>query len=165
MKLNSTTEMIPCSFRGFTDIHPFAPANQTKGYQQLFSELEKDLCAVTGYDNISFQPNSGAQGEYAGLRAIQCYHESKGDGDRQVCLIPTSAHGTNPASAQMAGMQVEPIFVKKDGSVDISHLREMVDKYRNKLSCLMITYPSTNGVFEETIGDVCQVMKFSIGLL
>ncbi|CAK9817807.1 Glycine dehydrogenase (decarboxylating), mitochondrial [Anthophora plagiata] len=103
MKLNSTTEMMPCSLRGFTDIHPFVPIKQAKGYQQLFAELEQDLCAITGYDNISFQPNSGAQGEYAGLRAIQCFHESNGNKHRQVCLIPISAHGTNPASAQMAG--------------------------------------------------------------
>lgn len=158
MKLNSTTEMIPCSLPGFKDIHPFAPAEQSKGYQQLFAELEKDLCAITGYDSISFQPNSGAQGEYAGLRAIQCYHESQGNKDRQVCLIPVSAHGTNPASAQMAGMQVEPIYVLKDGSVDIEHLKEMTDKFKDKLSCLMITYPSTNGVFEESIGDVCDMI-------
>ncbi|XP_076236398.1 glycine dehydrogenase (decarboxylating), mitochondrial [Calliopsis andreniformis] len=155
MKLNSTTEMMPCSLPGFTDLHPFVPIEQAKGYQQLFTELEKDLCAITGYDSISFQPNSGAQGEYAGLRAIQCYHESKGDNHRQVCLIPISAHGTNPASAQMAGMQVKPILIQKDGSVDIAHLTEMIDKYRETLSCLMITYPSTNGVFEETIGDIC----------
>ncbi|XP_024943697.1 glycine dehydrogenase (decarboxylating), mitochondrial isoform X2 [Cephus cinctus] len=158
MKLNSTTEMMPCSMRGFTDIHPFAPVEQTNGYLQLFSELEKDLCAITGYDNISFQPNSGAQGEYAGLRAIQCYHESQGNAHRQVCLIPISAHGTNPASAQMAGMQVEPIFVRKDGSVDTAHLNEMITKHKQNLSCLMITYPSTNGVFEETIGDVCEMV-------
>ncbi|CAK9826760.1 Glycine dehydrogenase (decarboxylating), mitochondrial [Anthophora retusa] len=158
MKLNSTTEMMPCSLRGFTDIHPFVPMEQAKGYQQLFAELEQDLCAITGYDNISFQPNSGAQGEYAGLRAIQCFHESNGNKHRQVCLIPISAHGTNPASAQMAGMQVKPILVQKDGSVDITHLTEMIDKYRETLSCLMITYPSTNGVFEETIGDICSMV-------
>ncbi|XP_026668204.1 glycine dehydrogenase (decarboxylating), mitochondrial isoform X2 [Ceratina calcarata] len=158
MKLNSTTEMMPCSLRGFTDIHPFVPREQTKGYQQLFADLEQDLCAITGYDNISFQPNSGAQGEYAGLRAIQCYHESNEDNHRQVCLIPISAHGTNPASAQMAGMQVKPILVQKDGSVDVSHLTEMIDKHRDTLSCLMITYPSTNGVFEETIGDICAMV-------
>ncbi|XP_046617815.1 glycine dehydrogenase (decarboxylating), mitochondrial isoform X1 [Neodiprion virginianus] len=158
MKLNSTTEMMPSSFKGFTDIHPFAPIEQAEGYQQLFMELEKDLCAITGYDRISFQPNSGAQGEYAGLRAIQCYHESRGDAHRQVCLIPVSAHGTNPASAQMAGMRVEPIHVRKDGSVDIVHLQEMIDKYKVNLSCLMITYPSTNGVFEETIADICEMV-------
>lgn len=103
MKLNSTTEMMPCSFKHFTDIHPFAPLDQSLGYHQLFAELERDLCSITGYDKISFQPNSGAQGEYAGLRAIQCYHEARGDKHRDVCLIPVSAHGTNPASAQMAG--------------------------------------------------------------
>lgn len=158
MKLNSTTEMMPCSLKGFTDIHPFAPLEQAEGYQELFAELERDLCAITGYDGISFQPNSGAQGEYAGLRAIQCYHEFNGDKHRQVCLIPISAHGTNPASAQMAGMQVEPILVRKDGSVDTTHLTEMIDKHRKTLSCLMITYPSTNGVFEETIGDICDMV-------
>ncbi|XP_035740345.1 glycine dehydrogenase (decarboxylating), mitochondrial-like [Vespa mandarinia] len=158
MKLNSTTEMMPCSLRGFTDIHPFAPIEQAQGYQQLFSELEKDLCAITGYDNISFQPNSGAQGEYAGLRAIHCYHESRGANHRKVCLIPVSAHGTNPASAQMAGMQVKPIFVCKDGSIDIVHLKEVIEEYQETLSCLMITYPSTNGVFEDTIGDICTLV-------
>ncbi|XP_015115233.1 glycine dehydrogenase (decarboxylating), mitochondrial [Diachasma alloeum] len=158
MKLNSTTEMMPCSLQGFTDMHPFAPVEQALGYKDLFTQLEQDLCAITGYDGISFQPNSGAQGEYAGLRAIQCYHESRNDSNRKVCLIPISAHGTNPASAQMAGMQVEPIFVRKDGSVDTAHLKEMIDRYRKDLSCLMITYPSTNGVFEETIGDVCEMV-------
>ncbi|KAH0550148.1 glycine dehydrogenase (decarboxylating), mitochondrial [Cotesia glomerata] len=158
MKLNSTTEMMPCSLPGFANMHPFVPVNQAEGYRELFGQLEKDLCAITGYDGISFQPNSGAQGEYAGLRAIQCYHESQGNVDRKVCLIPISAHGTNPASAQMAGMQVEPIFIRKDGSVDLEHLKEMIDRYRQTLSCLMITYPSTNGVFEETIGDVCDLV-------
>lgn len=126
MKLNGTTEMMPCSFRHFTDIHPFAPLRQTEGYQQMFRELEHDLCAVTGYDRISFQPNSGAQGEYAGLRAIQSYHEHRGEGNRKICLIPVSAHGTNPASAQMAGMQVEPINVTKDGLIDMGHLTAKV---------------------------------------
>lgn len=158
MKLNSTTEMMPCSFKHFTDIHPFAPLDQTLGYHQLFSELERDLCAITGYDRISFQPNSGAQGEYAGLRAIQCYHEAKGDKHRDVCLIPVSAHGTNPASAQMAGMRVEPVRVKQDGSIDVEDLKAKAEKFRNRLSCLMITYPSTNGVFEDTIADVCEII-------
>lgn len=106
MKLNSTTEMIPCSFRHFTDIHPFAPVEQAQGFHQMFKELEHDLCEITGYDRISFQPNSGAQGEYAGLRAIRSYHEHRNEGHRNICLIPISAHGTNPASAQMAGMKV-----------------------------------------------------------
>ncbi|XP_034935017.1 glycine dehydrogenase (decarboxylating), mitochondrial [Chelonus insularis] len=158
MKLNSTTEMMPCSLPGFANVHPFAPIEQAQGYQELFKDLEKDLCAITGYDGISFQPNSGAQGEYAGLRAIQRYYESKGDNNRRVCLIPISAHGTNPASAQMAGMQVEPILIDKDGLVDMVHLKEMIDKYQKTLSCLMITYPSTNGVFEETISDICNMV-------
>ncbi|KAL1495074.1 hypothetical protein ABEB36_010550 [Hypothenemus hampei] len=157
MKLNSTTEMMPCSFKHFTDIHPFAPLDQSLGYHQLFAELEKDLCAITGYDKISFQPNSGAQGEYAGLRAIQCYHEAKGDKHRDVCLIPVSAHGTNPASAQMAGMRVEPVKVKNDGTIDVSDLKSKAEKFKNRLSCLMITYPSTNGVFEDTVAEVCEI--------
>ncbi|XP_019868372.2 glycine dehydrogenase (decarboxylating), mitochondrial [Aethina tumida] len=158
MKLNSTTEMMPCSFKHFTDIHPFAPLDQTLGYHQLFAELEKDLCAITGYDKISFQPNSGAQGEYAGLRAIQCYHEAKGDKHRDVCLIPVSAHGTNPASAQMAGMRVEPVRIKQNGTIDVDDLKEKAEKHRNRLSCLMITYPSTNGVFEDTVAEVCDII-------
>lgn len=156
MKLNSTTEMIPCSFRHFTEIHPFVPKSQAKGYQQLFNELEKDLCEITGYDNISFQPNSGAQGEYAGLRAINGYHAFKNEAHRNICLIPVSAHGTNPASAQMAGMKVEAIRVSpSDGNIDMCHLNEKLDEHKDNLSCLMITYPSTNGVFEETVADIC----------
>lgn len=158
MKLNSTTEMMPCSFKHFTDIHPFAPLEQSLGYHQLFAELEKDLCAITGYDKISFQPNSGAQGEYAGLRAIQCYHEARGDAHRDVCLIPVSAHGTNPASAQMAGMRVEPVKVRQDGTIDIEDLESKAEKFKNRLSCFMITYPSTNGVFEETVADMCDIV-------
>lgn len=159
MKLNSTTEMIPCSYRHFTDIHPFAPANQTKGYQTLFRELEKDLCEITGYDYVSLQPNSGAQGEYAGLRAIRAYHEARNEAHRNVCLIPISAHGTNPASAQMAGMKIEPIRVNSaDGSIDLAHLKEKVEEHKHDLSCLMITYPSTNGIFDETVVDICDVV-------
>lgn len=159
MKLNSTTEMIPCSFRHFTEIHPFAPKNQAKGYQKLFGELEKDLCEITGYDHISFQPNSGAQGEYAGLRAINGYHASRNESHRNICLIPVSAHGTNPASAQMAGMKVAPIKVSSsDGNIDMTHLKEELEKYKDNLSCLMITYPSTNGVFEETVADICDLV-------
>lgn len=159
MKLNSTTEMIPCSFRHFTDIHPFAPKEQTEGYQQLFRELESDLCEITGYDNVSLQPNSGAQGEYAGLRAIRGYHESRGEAHRDICLIPVSAHGTNPASAQMAGMKIEPIRVSSsDGSIDVAHLKEKIDEHKGNLSCLMITYPSTNGMFEETVSEICDLV-------
>lgn len=158
MKLNSTTEMMPCSFRHFTDIHPFAPVEQTLGYFQLFEELEKDLCEITGYDRISFQPNSGAQGEYAGLRTIQRYHEAQEQPQRDVCLIPVSAHGTNPASAQMAGMKVQPIKVRNDGSIDMDDLKAKAEKHSENLSCLMITYPSTFGVFEETVANVCDII-------
>ncbi|XP_059475308.1 glycine dehydrogenase (decarboxylating), mitochondrial [Neocloeon triangulifer] len=158
MKLNSTTEMMPCSLKHFTDIHPFVPLEQALGYKQLFEELERDLCEITGYDKISFQPNSGAQGEYAGLRAIKSYLEAKGEGHRQICLIPVSAHGTNPASAQMAGMQVEAINVTKDGSIDMRHLLAKSEKHKENLACLMITYPSTFGVFEETVADVCKII-------
>lgn len=158
MKLNSTTEMMPCSFKHFTDIHPFAPVDQSLGYHQLFEELEKDLCAITGYDKISFQPNSGAQGEYAGLRAIQCFHEANNQGHRDVCLIPVSAHGTNPASAQMAGMRVEPVKVRHDGTIDLEDLKRKAENFKDHLSCLMITYPSTNGVFEDTVAEVCEII-------
>ncbi|XP_046675131.1 glycine dehydrogenase (decarboxylating), mitochondrial [Homalodisca vitripennis] len=158
MKLNSTTEMMPCSLQHFMDIHPFVPREQAQGYSQLFRELENDLCKITGYDRISFQPNSGAQGEYAGLRAIQTYHSSRGESHRNVCLIPVSAHGTNPASAQMAGMELVPISVTKSGGIDFSHLKEAVEKHSKNLSCLMITYPSTFGVFEEEVSDVCRLI-------
>jgi len=158
MKLNSTTEMMPCSFPGFTNMHPFAPPDQAIGYRELFEELERDLCEITGYDHISFQPNSGAQGEYAGLRAIMSYLESKGETQRDVCLIPLSAHGTNPASAQMAGMKVVPIKTGADGAVDMDDVREKIEKHRVNLACLMITYPSTNGVFETTIAEICDMV-------
>ncbi|KAI5712092.1 hypothetical protein M8J75_005782 [Diaphorina citri] len=158
MKLNATTEMIPCSFPQLTNMHPFIPQDQARGYEQLIGELEADLCEITGYDKISFQPNSGAQGEYAGLRAIQCYHQAQDAHHRNVCLIPVSAHGTNPASAQMAGMSVEPVSVRKDGTIDFSDLETKVKKNKETLSCLMITYPSTFGVFEENITDVCELI-------
>ncbi|CAH0627086.1 unnamed protein product [Chrysodeixis includens] len=158
MKLNSTTEMMPCSFKHFTEIHPFAPLDQCQGYHQLFEELAKDLCAVTGYDRVSFQPNSGAQGEYAGLRTIKRYHEFRGDTGRNICLIPVSAHGTNPASAHMAGMRVCAIRVTPSGDIDMAHLQEMAEKHSENISCLMLTYPSTFGVFEERAADVCALV-------
>ncbi|XP_068523740.1 glycine dehydrogenase (decarboxylating), mitochondrial [Anas acuta] len=158
MKLNSSAELAPISWKEFANIHPFVPLDQAQGYQQLFKDLEKDLCEITGYDKISFQPNSGAQGEYAGLAAIKAYLNAKGERHRSVCLIPRSAHGTNPASAQMAGMKIQPIEVDKNGSIDISHLKAMVDKHKENLAAIMITYPSTNGVFEEEIGDVCELI-------
>uniref|UniRef100_A0A6J0V3D8 Glycine cleavage system P protein n=1 Tax=Pogona vitticeps TaxID=103695 RepID=A0A6J0V3D8_9SAUR len=158
MKLNSSSELTPITWKEFANIHPFVPLDQAQGYQQLFRELEKDLCEITGYDNISFQPNSGAQGEYTGLAAIKAYLNSKGECQRSVCLIPKSAHGTNPASAQMAGMRIQPIEVDKNGNIDSAHLKAMVDKHKEKLAAIMITYPSTNGVFEEEIADVCDLI-------
>ncbi|KAL1465114.1 hypothetical protein WDU94_004707, partial [Cyamophila willieti] len=158
MKLNATTELAPCSFPEFTNIHPYIPHDQARGYEEMIGQIEANLCEITGYDKISFQPNSGAQGEYAGLRAIQCYHHAQHAHHRNVCLIPVSAHGTNPASAQMAGMRVEPVSVRKDGTIDYTDLETKVKKHSDTLSCLMITYPSTFGVFEENITDVCELV-------
>uniref|UniRef100_A0A8C8SVZ8 Glycine decarboxylase n=1 Tax=Pelusios castaneus TaxID=367368 RepID=A0A8C8SVZ8_9SAUR len=149
---------LPITWKEFANIHPFVPLDQAQGYQQLFKELERDLCEITGYDKISFQPNSGAQGEYAGLAAIKAYLNAKGEHHRSVCLIPKSAHGTNPASAQMAGMKIQPVEVDKNGSIDIAHLKAMVEKHKDNLAAIMITYPSTNGVFEEEISDVCDLI-------
>lgn len=158
MKLNSSSELMPITWQEFANIHPFVPLDQAEGYQQLFQQLEKDLCEITGYDKISFQPNSGAQGEYAGLAAIKAYLNSKGESHRSVCLIPKSAHGTNPASAQMAGMKVQVVEVDKDGSIDVAHLKALVDKHKANLAAIMITYPSTNGVFEENVSEVCELI-------
>ncbi|XP_055775135.1 glycine dehydrogenase (decarboxylating), mitochondrial-like [Salvelinus fontinalis] len=158
MKLNSSSELMPITWKEFANLHPFCPLDQAEGYQQLFRQLEKDLCEVTGYDKISFQPNSGAQGEYAGLAAIKAYLNSKGEAHRTVCLIPKSAHGTNPASAQMAGMKVQVVEVDKDGNIDMANLKALVDKHKANLAAMMITYPSTFGVFEERIDDVCNLI-------
>lgn len=163
MKLNGTTEMMLCSLPGFSNIHPFVPIEQASGYWEMFKDLENDLCAITGYDKISLQPNSGAQGEYAGLYAIQSYHKSKGEDERNICLIPVSAHGTNPASAKMAGMKIEQVLVSQDGTIDIHDLQKKVEKYRSQLSCLMITYPSTNGIFEETVAQICDLIHANGG--
>ncbi|CAI6362881.1 unnamed protein product [Macrosiphum euphorbiae] len=163
MKLNATVELLPLSEPGFINIHPFVPPDQVPGYNQILQELEYDLCQLTGYDKISFQPNSGSQGEFAGLCAIMKYHQHRGDEDRKVCLIPTSAHGTNPASAQMAGMDIQLVNVSKDGCIDLQHLKDKVNKYKNQLSCIMITYPSTNGVFEESVMDVCELIHSNGG--
>uniref|UniRef100_A0A8C4ZWV2 Glycine dehydrogenase (aminomethyl-transferring) n=1 Tax=Gadus morhua TaxID=8049 RepID=A0A8C4ZWV2_GADMO len=149
---------LPITWREFSNLHPFVPLDQAQGYQQLFSQLERDLCEITGYDKISFQPNSGAQGEYAGLAAIKAYLNSLGQTQRTVCLIPKSAHGTNPASAQMAGMKVQVVEVDKDGNIDMVHLKALVDKHKASLAAMMITYPSTFGVFEENISDVCDLI-------
>jgi glycine dehydrogenase len=158
MKLNATTEMIPVTWPEFCDIHPFAPADQTRGYRTLFGELERMLIACTGYDAVSLQPNAGSQGEYAGLLAIKAYHESRGETERDVCLIPSSAHGTNPASAAMAGMKIVVVACDANGNVDLEDLRAKAGEHAERLSALMITYPSTHGVFEEDIREICQVV-------
>ncbi|ARP89184.1 glycine dehydrogenase (aminomethyl-transferring) [Bordetella genomosp. 9] len=158
MKLNATAEMIPITWPEFAQIHPFAPASQTEGYRTLIEKLSKALCEITGYDAISLQPNSGAQGEYAGLLAIRAYHEANGQHQRDVCLIPSSAHGTNPASAQLAGMQVVVVASDANGNVDVADLREKIAKVGDRLAALMITYPSTHGVFEEAVTEICDIV-------
>lgn len=158
MKLNATAEMQPITWPEFANIHPFVPLDQARGYQELIKELERDLCEITGYDSICFQPNSGAQGEFTGLAAIRAYQRSIGERQRNACLIPTSAHGTNPASAQMCGMKVIPVKVNKEGSIDISDLHKQAEKVKDNLSAIMLTYPSTNGVFEEDIQETCELI-------
>jgi len=158
MKLNAASEMIPVTWAEFGNLHPFAPAAQSQGYQQLTDELEAMLCAATGYDAVSLQPNAGSQGEYAGLLAIRAYHQSRGDARRDICLIPSSAHGTNPATAHMAGMRVVVTACDARGNVDIDDLRAKAIEHREHLAALMITYPSTHGVFEEAIGEICAII-------
>jgi glycine dehydrogenase len=158
MKLNATSEMIPVTWPEFSDLHPFAPADQTSGYRQLFKELEDMLIACTGYDAVSLQPNAGSQGEYAGLLAIKGWHESRGEAHRNVCLIPSSAHGTNPASAAMAGMKIVIVKCDDNGNVDVDDLREKAEKHASELSALMITYPSTHGVFEQRVTEICDII-------
>jgi len=158
MKLNATTEMIPVSWPEFSDIHPFAPAEQVHGYRELIDGLERMLVACTGYDAVSLQPNAGSQGEYAGLLAIRAYHESRGDAGRNVCLIPSSAHGTNPASAAMAGLRIVVVACDESGNVDVGDLREKAAGNAAELAALMITYPSTHGVYEERIRDICAIV-------
>ena len=157
MKLNATAEMMPVSWREFSLIHPFAPEDQTGGYRHMIEDLSAKLCEITGYDAMSMQPNSGAQGEYAGLLTIAGYHRANGEAHRDVCLIPTSAHGTNPASAQMAGMEVVVVASAANGDIDLDDFRAKAEKYSDRLAACMITYPSTHGVFEETVMDVCQI--------
>jgi glycine dehydrogenase len=158
MKLNATSEMIPITWREFAHLHPFAPADQAEGYRELIGDLEHMLCAATGYAAVSLQPNAGSQGEYAGLLVIRAYHRSRGDGHRNVCLIPSSAHGTNPASAHMAGMQVVVIACDKDGNVDLADLEAKAAQHRDGLAAIMVTYPSTHGVFEAGIRRVCEIV-------
>ncbi|WP_438275886.1 aminomethyl-transferring glycine dehydrogenase [Nitrobacter sp.] len=158
MKLNATTEMIPLTWPAFASLHPFAPPEQAEGYYALFEQLERWLLDITGYDAISLQPNSGAQGEYAGLLAIRGYHAARGDSHRTVCLIPSSAHGTNPASANMAGMEVVVVACDARGDVDVDDLKAKAAQHADRLAAIMITYPSTHGVFEEHIRDICDIV-------
>ena len=158
MKLNATTEMIPITWRNFAMMHPFAPLEQTQGYQQLFEELEAMLCEITGFDAVSLQPNAGSQGEYAGLLAIRNYHHANGNQHRDICLIPTSAHGTNPASAVMAGLKVVAVACDAQGNVDIADLEAKAKQHSAHLAALMLTYPSTHGVFEAGVKDICAIV-------
>ncbi|MFT3896619.1 MAG: aminomethyl-transferring glycine dehydrogenase [Thermomonas sp.] len=158
MKLNATAEMIPVTWPEFGQLHPFAPAEQAAGYRELIDGLEKMLVECTGYDAVSLQPNSGAQGEYAGLLAIRAYHASRGDAKRDICLIPESAHGTNPASAQMCGMQVVVTKCDANGNVDVDDIRRMAEKFSDRLAAIMMTYPSTHGVFEEDVVEICGIV-------
>ena len=157
MKLNSAAEMMPVSWREFSLLHPFAPKDQALGYEEMISDLSSKLCDITGYDAISMQPNSGAQGEYAGLLTIAEFHRANGDQHRNVCLIPTSAHGTNPASAQMVGWKVIPVQSAENGDIDVKDFREKAEIHKDYLASCMITYPSTHGVFEETVHEVCAI--------
>ena len=158
MKLNAAAEMMPITWPEFADLHPFCPTEQAGGYQQMIGQLSQWLVQLTGYDAVCMQPNSGAQGEYAGLLAIRRYHESRNESSRHICLIPSSAHGTNPASAQMASMSVVVVACDKQGNIDLSDLREKAAQAGDELSCIMVTYPSTHGVYEETIREVCQIV-------
>ena len=158
MKLNASSEMIPVGWEEFSNIHPYAPDDQTAGYKILMDDLEAKLSEITGYSAVSLQPNAGSQGEYAGLLAIDAFHRSNGDQQRKICLIPESAHGTNPASAQMAGMKVVPIRCDKKGNIDLDDLGEKASQHSNELAAIMITYPSTHGVFETTVTEVCKII-------
>ncbi len=158
MKLNATAEMIPITWPEFADIHPFAPADQAAGYKELIDGLEAMLCEVTGYDAVSLQPNSGAQGEYSGLLAIRAYHRARGEPQRDVCLIPESAHGTNPASAQLCGMRVVVTRCDANGNVDVADIRAKAEQYSDRLAAIMMTYPSTHGVFEEDVVEICEIV-------
>jgi glycine dehydrogenase len=158
MKLNAATEMDPITWPEFANIHPFTPVDQTEGYQLIFKELAKDLSDITGFDQVSLQPNSGAQGEYSGLMVIRAFHQANGDLDRNICLIPTSAHGTNPASAVMAGMDVVLVKCDESGNIDLTDLENKAKDHSNNLAALMITYPSTHGVFEESIKEITSII-------
>lgn len=163
MKLNATAEMVPVTWPEFANIHPFVPLDQAKGYQLMFRQLEQWLAEITGFAGISLQPNAGSQGEYTGLLVIRQYHEHRDEGHRTICLIPESAHGTNPASAVMAGMKVVPVLCDSDGNIDIADLKAKAEKHKDNLAALMVTYPSTHGVFEEGILEICEVVHANGG--
>ena len=165
MKLNAAAEMLPVSYAGFSKLHPFAPLDEAQGYRQLFDDLEKWLAEITGFDRVSLQPNAGSQGEYAGLLVIREYHERRGDSARTVCLIPQSAHGTNPASAVMAGLRVVVVKSDSNGNVDVADLKKRAVEYKDQLAALMITYPSTHGIFEESIREICSIVHDNGGLV
>ena len=158
MKLNAASELIPLGWSDWANIHPFVPLNQAQGYQEMLKKLEDDLAEITGFDAVSLQPNSGAQGEYAGLMVIRAYHESRGESNRNICLIPSSAHGTNPASAVMAGMKVVVTKAGDNGNIDVDDLREKAEKHKDNLAALMVTYPSTHGVYESAIKEVTSII-------
>jgi glycine dehydrogenase len=163
MKLNATAEMMPITWPEFAKLHPFAPADQTAGYRQMFAELESSLAEITGFAAVSLQPNAGSQGEYAGLLVISRYHAARGEEHRRICLIPQSAHGTNPASAVMAGMSVVVVKTDASGNIDVADLKAKAEQHRGDLSALMVTYPSTHGVFEATIREVCEIVHANGG--
>jgi glycine dehydrogenase len=163
MKLNSAAEMMPVSWREFSLLHPYCPKDQAAGYTEMIDDLSAKLCDVTGYDAISMQPNSGAQGEYAGLLSIASYHRANGDDHRNICLIPMSAHGTNPASAQMVGWKVVPVKSAENGDIDVEDFKAKAEQHKDNLAACMITYPSTHGVFEETVTEVCQITHHAGG--
>ena len=163
MKLNATTELAPLSWPEFSAIHPYVPEKQVQGYLEIIKELEDALSKTTGFFATSVQPNSGAQGEYAGLMVIRAYHEERGDFNRNVALIPTSAHGTNPASASMADMKIVLVKCDEAGNIDVADLKAKAELHQKDLSCLMVTYPSTHGVFEDTIIEICQIIHANGG--
>ena len=163
MKLNAAAEMMPLTWPGFADLHPFALSEQAQGYADMIADLKAKLIAISGYDAVSLQPNSGAQGEYAGLLSIRAYHRARGDSQRTLCLIPTSAHGTNPASAHMAGMDVVPVGCDADGNVDLIDVRAKAEKFADRLGVIMVTYPSTHGVFENSIRSICEIVHANGG--
>ncbi len=158
MKLNATTELVPVSWPEVNQLHPFAPVSQAQGYMKMIQDLESKLCAITGFSAVSLQPNAGSQGEYAGLLVIREYYRSRNQSNRNICLIPASAHGTNPASAVMAGMKVVLVLCDDQGNVDIADLKKKAEDYKNDLAALMVTYPSTHGVFEEQITEICKII-------